>query len=351
MNTVTHRLSLQAWLALLGLGLAFWWLISASHVLVEMGWVLMGAWLLSLAIRPLTVRLASRHIPRTLTVLAVYAALLAILILLGNLLLPLFRAEVSQVRQNGPQLWQQVQTQLNRTPLAQWLPGASTLTQDFTQRLDSVAATALGTVTGVGGLLLDLLVLFILAYFFTVDATWGKPLILNWTPPAHREHVGEMIDRITHRLSRWVWAQVGVGLYYATAVGLGLTLLHVPFAFTIAVVGGVLEFIPYLGGVIGGALAIISALTVSPALAVWAFLVCAVVSSAEGHLVAPALYGRVIGLRSAVVLIALVLGVKAGGIVGVFFAVPVAVIVTAVLQDLQGTLIGQTTLPEEQTQG
>ena len=65
---------------------------------------------------------------------------------------------------------------------------------------------------------------------------------------------------------------------------------------------------------------------------------CTVVVFVESHFIAPTLYGRVIGLHPALVLTALVAGAKAGGVMGVLFAVPVAVVLAAFVQHVQGAL-------------
>jgi predicted PurR-regulated permease PerM len=58
----------------------------------------------------------------------------------------------------------------------------------------------------------------------------------------------------------------------------------------------------------------------------------------ESHFIAPTFYGRVIGLQPAIVLIALVTGAKAAGVVNVLFAVPVAVVLAAFVQQAQVAL-------------
>lgn len=90
-----------------------------------------------------------------------------------------------------------------------------------------------------------------------------------------------------------------------------------------------------MGGLVAVTLAVLSALTVNPLLAVWAVLLHLVVSFIEGHVIAPAFFGRVIGLHPAVVLVALLVGAKAAGIVGVLFAVPTAVVVSAAMHALR----------------
>lgn len=332
--TLTHRLSVQTWLALAALILLVWLVISQAAALLEIGFVVLGALLLALGIRPFADYLARYHIPRALTTLLVYVVLLLGLAALGNSLVPLVQAEIAQVQQNAPQLWKNVQTQLATTPLSQIAPSTDTIAQNLTQQMNVLFSSAVGTVTGLGGLLVNGFVLLILAYFFTADTGWNGRLVF-WFPPDQQPRLGQMLTRIQERLTRWVWAQLAVSLFFALAFGLGLALLHVPFALTIGVVSAVLGLLPYLGSLLALLLAVISALTISPALALWVVALNLVVSNLVAHLLAPWLYGRTMGLRSAWVLVALLFGAKAAGVLGVFFAVPVAVIVTAVLQEIQ----------------
>ena len=94
-----------------------------------------------------------------------------------------------------------------------------------------------------------------------------------------------------------------------------------------------------MGGVVAVILAIFSALTVSPWLALWVVILYIIVVEVESHIIAPLFYGRAVGMHPVVVLIALVLGLKAGGIIGVFLAVPVAVVLISLLQEIRTHLI------------
>ena len=332
---ISNRLSGQAWLAWLALGLALWLITGHFALILELGWVVLGAVLLSLAIRPLADKAYTWHIPKGMTTIAVYIAIAALITLISNLVAPIVRAEITQLQQTGPQLWQQIQNQLTKTPFTPWLPSTDSLMQSIGQQLGKVAATAFGTVTSLGSLLLDLFFLFVLAYFFVIDSGWASRLLLGWIPTNQRPRASQMLANISHQLTRWVWAQVGLGAYFGLTFTLALAILHIPFALSIGMVGALLEFIPYLGGLVALVLAILSALTVSPTAVIWIILFYTVVTLVEGHIVAPVLYGRAIGLRSVVVLVALFVGAKAAGVLGVFFAVPVTVIVTAVFQEGQ----------------
>jgi predicted PurR-regulated permease PerM len=336
MNAPSWRLDWQSWLALLGLGLTLWLTITYSDGLLEMLAILFGAFLLSLAIRPLADALARWRIPRGLTVLGVYLGLLGLLTGLGALLLPIISTEISRLQANGPELLQTALSRLSAIPGVEHLaPSLESLSPNLVQSLSTLFPTLLNTVAGAGELTVNLLVVLILAYFFAADAAAGSRLFQALIPAAHQPRLAALMSRLQRRLTHWIWAQAAMAVYFAATFGLGLAWLGVPFAPTIALIGGVLEIIPYVGGATALFLALLSALTVNPWLIAWVLGFYLIVAQVQSHLVAPAVYGRAVHLHPVAVLVALLIGLRARGIVGVFFAVPVAVVLITLLQEWQ----------------
>jgi len=332
----TWYLSWQAWLGFLALGVALWTAISYASLIMEIVWILFGAFLLSLAIRPLADRLARRRVPRPLTVLGVYVVLIGLLVVLGSLLVPIVTSETILLQSNGPNLLQTALSRLTNTPLlSRLIPSSDVLSQNLIQQLYTLGPTFLSTVAGVGATLLNILVVLILAFFLASDTTIGPRLAQNLVPQRYQPPLLLVAGRLRDRLGRWIWAQLAVASYFALTFGIGLAVLGVPFALTIALISGVLEVMPYVGGTVAIILGALSALTVNPWLMVWVILLWLVVVEVKGHIIEPAFYGRAIHIHPAAVLVALLIGVKAKGIVGVFFAVPVAVVLLTLIEEIQ----------------
>jgi predicted PurR-regulated permease PerM len=334
-DTPVCRLNFGAAVSLLILGLVFLLTVKYAGLLVEVGLVVFSAILLSVAVRPLVDALARRRIPRSVTMLGIYVALFIAVAVLAGLLLPVIRSEVTLLQTKGPTLYRSAVSRIAATPLGKLLPSSDSAASSLTQHLDSVLAQAVSTITDVTKVVVDALVIFVLAFFFSTDVGLGKRVLEGWVPLAHRERIATASEHLRFRLTRWIWAQMAVALYFAVVFSIGLSLLNVPFAITIGVVGGVLELVPYLGGTIAVMLAVLSALTVAPVLVIWVILFHIVVVEIEAHIVAPSVYGRVTGLHPAGVLIALLIGAKAMGLVGVLFAVPAAVVLLAVMQEIR----------------
>jgi predicted PurR-regulated permease PerM len=324
----------------LALGLALWLIITQAELILEMVWVLLGALLIGLTIRPVAGFLDRWRIPRGVTVLGVYLMIVALFALLGALMVPVMNAEVLQLEANGPALLQKALSQVTAVPLLKnALPSSDTLVQSLTQRMDTVITTVAGAVAGLSAFAVDVLAVMIIAYFFAADANLFERLSARWVPQRYRARIRPVVAHLQRQLTRWVWARLVVAAYFGVVSGIGLALFRVPFALTISLVGGVLEIVPYLGGA-AIVLAAFSALTVRPILVLWVVLFYVVAIEIKGHFIEPALYGRAMGLHPAIVLVALVVGLKAGGVIGVLFAVPVTVVLAVILDQVWPMLIG-----------
>jgi predicted PurR-regulated permease PerM len=331
-----RRLDLRWWLAFWLFVVLAWLTLQHIEVLLEVVGALFVALLLSLAIRPLAERLSRRGIPRPVTVLGIYAIVVGILAGLLFLLSPVVSTEISLLRAQGPHLTQSI---LSRVYTISWLrpilPTSDTLTQLIIPRLTMLLPRVWGVATTAGDVALDLLVVVVLGYFFTTESGMWSRMIRYWVPEPYVKGTQQLASDMGYRLSRWAWAQAAIALYFGVVYSIGLSLLGVPFAVTIGLVGGVLEVVPYLGGAIGLILASLSALSVDPLLVLWVVLFHVVVAEVESHILAPAFYGHVTGLHPAALLVALFLGLKLAGIIGVFLAVPIAVVLLTLLDTLR----------------
>lgn len=343
-QTFRLQISLQSWLALLILGIALWVIIAHFQVLTEILLILFITWLFVLAIRPVIKLLGRWHIPRPIAVLAIYLSIFGLIVLITNLLAPAFTTEINSFQTQGPQLVQQALAQIKKIPIPQqWFASVDKIAPSLTQGLDTMFASLFTALTGLGKIAIDIFVVLVLTLFISVDEHLSLVRIIEaWIPSKYQTALINIHQRITSQLTRWFWAQMIIALYFAVSFSLGLFILKVPFAISIGLTGGVLEIVPYLGGIVAVSLAMLSALLVSPLTALWVLILYFIVIEVESHLIAPLFYGRAVGMHPVVVLIALLLGVKAAGIVGVLLAVPTAVLVVTLLQEARDHLMAPT---------
>src|SRR6478609_161043 len=125
--------------------------------------------------------------------------------------------------------------------------------------------------------------------------------------------------------------QLLVATIDATGIGLGAFLLGVPLAIPVAVLVFLGAFIPIVGAVISGTLAVFLALVYNgPWTAFWMLIVVLGVQQLEGHVLQPLLMGSAVKVHPLAVVLVVAGGAMIAGIPGALFAVPIAAFVNVV---------------------
>ncbi len=328
---VNIRLTNRAIFVVLGAFLFFWLLRQATHIFV----VLFIAVLLASSVSLAAARMERLHIKRGIAILLVYLAVIAILVGIVALLVPLIGGEVKTLRDNLPSYQENANGFLARLPKRNGETlRVNTLFGNLGGQLNGAAAKAGRGALAAGSALVTILLIFVIAFFLAVDPKFPERVVTRFVPPATRRRAFGLMGKIGTGLGYWVRAQLLLALFFGVTFGLGLAILRMPYALTLGTIGAVLEIIPYVGGFITIVLAVLVAATTGKLWLVIAALVWyAVVVNLEAHIVAPKLVGEIVGLNPLVVVLALFLGAEVLGILGALLAVPLAVIVQALLDE------------------
>jgi predicted PurR-regulated permease PerM len=328
---ISVRISNRTIAVVLGtLGLV-WVLRHATHIVV----VLFVAVLLATSVSSAANRLERYRVKRGVAILIVYVVVLLILAGVIALLVPLIANEIRTLRANVPDYERRVNDLLARLPRQN---GDPLRVNDLFGRVGEAASGAVGEVgRGVrefGSTLVTLLLIFVMAFFLAADVHFAERIVRRFVPPAARRRTLGIMGRIGTSLGFWVRAQLLLALFFGVAFGIGMLILRVPYAFTLGVLGAVLEIIPYVGGLVTIVFAVLVAATTGKLWLIVAVVVWyTIVVNLEAHIVAPKLVGEIVGLHPLVVVLALFLGAETLGILGALLAVPIAVIVQTLLDE------------------
>jgi len=296
--------------------------------------VVFTAVLLASAVAPAADALERWRIPRGVTVLVIYFAVLLVLAGVVALVVPLVADESDALHNRLPQYNQQLQDFVRR-----FSPGAADrLTgRNILEQAGNHAGEVLGRAPGfaltLSSVLVRIIIVLVMSYFMAVEEDFAERVVRRFTPPAHRDQVMRMLGRMGNQLGHWARAQVLLALSFGVAFGLGMAVLRVPYAVTLGVVGGILEIIPYVGGFVTVVLAVLVAGTKSWLLVAGVVVWYTVVVQAEAHVLAPKLMEQALGLHPLIVVLSLFVGAEALGIFGALLAVPIAVVIQVVLDE------------------
>ena len=135
-------------------------------------------------------------------------------------------------------------------------------------------------------------------------------------------------------MGRWLQGQLLLMLIIFALDYAGLLLRKVPYALTLALLAGLLEIIPYIGPMISAVLALIFGFFISPLVGLLAFAWFAIMQQIEGNIIVPLVMRKAVGLNPVVVIVALLIGAKLAGVVGIIISVPRATVFSEIVNDL-----------------
>ncbi|MFF8835261.1 AI-2E family transporter [Streptomyces sp. NPDC015130] len=217
---------------------------------------------------------------------------------------------------------------INDTQITGALDTAVARLQDSIGSMVTALATGLGTVFN--GVVTAFLALFLM-FFFLKDGPRFLPWLTRQLPGRLATDIPVVAERAWDTLGAFVRSQAFVGLIDAVLIGLGLWFLDVPLVLPLAVLTFVSAFVPIIGALFAGLVAVLIALVSNgptDALIVLALIV--VVQQLEGNVFQPMIQSRGLGLHAAVILLAVTFGGSVAGIVGSLLAVPVAALIAVV---------------------
>ena len=179
-----------------------------------------------------------------------------------------------------------------------------------------------------------LLLVPILTYYLLRDEELLKKRVMLFLPAAVRPRflaVCEEINRILGAFIRGaILVSLVVGLLYYTA----FIIIGLDFPLILAFIGGITNLIPFIGPIIGAVPALLVAILESPLQVLRVLALIAVIQQVESQLIYPSIIGRSTGFHPLVVILALLVGVRLFGFVGLLLAIPAAIILRIVAAHL-----------------
>lgn len=254
---------------------------------------------------------------------------LLILTLIGWLILPELFNQLSQVFSQLPNFISQTRQNLQQYPIIQnfidqslnirgGLPNVSSV-ENILGRVSGVFAGALGSIA-------NFLIFIVLALYFAFEPGTYVGGIVRLFPQDLRPRVEENFELVGTALKWWLIGRLFAMLVLGVLVGIGLFVFGIPMALGLAVITGLLSFIPVIGGLIAFIPSAIIALSQGPVSFLYVLAIYAAAQAVENYLLTPLVQRRTVFMAPALALIIqLLMGVLAGPL-GVALAYPLAVV-------------------------
>jgi predicted PurR-regulated permease PerM len=339
-------------LALLGL----WALARASGSVLL---ILVIASIVALMLNPLVEGIQRVRVPRGLAILLVYMSGLAILAGIGILLANPISTQVHKFAEDLPRLARQanhdldqVQRFFNRNGIhihieKQGQTALQTLQTNlghYSKNIASFAQDLLGKVITVS---FDIVLTLVLSVYLLVYGRQIGELVRKIMPPGDGTPEDDFPLLVQKAVSGYVRGQISFSVIMGSSAALALWIFGLlgifpqggDYAIVFGIFYGLMEFIPYIGPIIGPIPAVVVALFHSPITAVWVVLLFIALQQLEGHFVAPQVFRISLRINPIIIILSLLVGFKLYGIVGALVALPVASVIRQVVVYLRRHLV------------
>ncbi|MCX7926201.1 MAG: AI-2E family transporter [Fimbriimonadales bacterium] len=223
------------------------------------------------------------------------------------------------------------------TPQAQqWLDQQrASLQRSLNRATEDLQATVQGAIQQAGhvlNLLVELFLVPVIVFYLLFDSHRLKRETLRWTPPRYVRLVLSLMQETNRVMRCYIVAQLILGVIAGIATWLGLQLMGVRYAATLALFAGIARAIPVIGPVIAGApIVVIGLIQGGWTLGLKLTLFVTALFVVEHKMIMPKIIGDRLDLHPVLVIIVLLVSGKFFGLMGMFFGVPVAVIVRNVM--------------------
>ncbi|MEW2283868.1 AI-2E family transporter [Streptomyces sp. NPDC047841] len=209
---------------------------------------------------------------------------------------------------------------------------AKNLREAIGANADQITSAGLEGVQVIVEALTGILLVFFSTLFLLYDGKRIWQWFLKLVPAAARPGVAGAGPRAWRTLTAYVRGTVLVALIDAVFIGIGIYFLDVPMAVPLAVFIFLFSFIPLVGAVASGALAVIVALVTQGVFtAVMTLVVVLAVQQIEGHVLQPFILGRAVRVHPLAVVLTVAAGGMVAGIGGAVVAVPLVAVTNTVV--------------------
>ena len=283
------------------------------------------AFIIAGALKPAVGFLERIKLPRIVASLIIYLLFIFAIYGIFSLIIPPLLSEMVFLFKNLPEIIKSIVPQsdiaINFGFLTQNIPSIANQTLSFLKGIFSNAIFVTSTL--------------FFGFYFLLEKNLEAKLLSNFFDEVEISKIEFVSNRAQKRMSSWFWGEIILMFVVGTMTYIGLNIIGMKYALALAVLAGLLEVIPSLGPIASSIPAILIGLSYSPIMGLYSTILYLIVQQLENNLVVPIVMKKATGLHPIITLIAMVVGGKLAGIMGVLLAVPSTIFIETILIESQ----------------
>jgi predicted PurR-regulated permease PerM len=173
----------------------------------------------------------------------------------------------------------------------------------------------------------------VLTVYFILEGEIAYSYLLSFIPIERRQRLNQTLSRAEVRMGRWLLGQGSLMLILGISSAIVFALLHIRYAYALAVIMGVFNIVPVAGALVSVSLVVLVAAIDSWGRVVGVLIFYGIYAQVETSWLTPRIMQTRVNLAGLAVFIALLLGSSLAGVIGAMVSVPTAVLITVLLNE------------------
>jgi len=311
-----------SWTSILKIGIAafsFYILYLVRDILI---WFIF-ALIISILFSPVIDFLQRRRIPRVVSVILIYAGIFGMISLFIYLIAPLFINEIQRFSQVFPEYFEKISPPLKALGVLAFADIESFL-ELINQSLEVIAANILSAAFAIFGGIFSTIFVLTIAIFLSLEEKAVEKTLFLLFPKRYEAYALDLWQRSQKKVSSWFLTRVLSSLFVGGLSYFAFLILNARYPSSMALLAGVLNFIPIIGPIVTGFLIFILVALDSILGAVFVVIAFTLIQQIENNILTPVLTKKFVGIPPVIVLISIVVGGKLLGFLGALLAIPLA---------------------------
>ena len=316
--SISISLKSIALFTLIPLTIYFLWYIRDLIFSLLIGFILMSA------LRPGVIYLTNRRIPHVLAVMTIYLLFVLMFIMLIVLIVPPIVVETANLFRTLPFIIEDALPYLD-----QYLD-----IRDLSALVPNATNNIFGFISALFSNTFFIITTFFFGLYFLLEENLFDKILKHYFDTETTQRISAVVEKAEKRMSSWFWGELTLMTVVGALTFIGLNLIGIKYALPLAVLAGLLEVVPNIGPILSSVPAILIGFSSSYFSGFSAMALYLVVQQFENSLIVPFIMKRAVGLNPILTLVALILGGRIGGILGVLLAIPIFLFIETIIHEL-----------------
>ncbi len=276
------------------------------------------------ALRPGVHFLMKKNLSRPLSVFIIYITFILSFLLLISLIIPPIVYETTSLFRSLPLILENISPQVSEYVDLRNIGGI----------IPNVTNNIFSIISGVFSNTLFVVTTLFFGLYFLLEERLLEDVVCRYCREDQVEQITKVLRKSEERMASWFWGEITLMTVVGLMTFVGLKILGIKYALPLAVLAGLLEIVPNIGPTISAIPAVIIGLSMSYFTGFSVLALSLIIQQLENSLIVPYIMKRAVGLNPILTLIALLVGGRIGGVLGVLLSIPLVLFIETILAEI-----------------